>query len=343
MDATRRPRRRQERPRARPRPGAATSLDVSGGWYDAKRSRQAHVVNGGIAVWTLQNEYERARYLGKNADDLADGKLNIPEGKNGAPDLLDEARWEMEWMLKMQVPAGQPLAGSMAHHKIHDESWSPGSPLGRDQDPIKRWLRRQSTAATPATSPPAPPRAARLWKTFDPAFSKRALDAAEVAFAAAKKNPSVIAEGEVKWRRRPTATPPSKTKALLGRGRALASPPASPSTRRSFEASPPHHKTITTSGKRGGSASMSWDQLATRGKISLAVVPNGLGKAAIDDQLKQIMRAPPTPAPGLLPQARLPRPARERDALPVGIQLVHPQRHGRHGPGLRVSPRIRST
>ena len=50
---------------------------------------------------------------------LTDGTLRIPESGNAVPDVLDEARWELEFLLTMQVPAGQPLAG-MAHHKIHD-------------------------------------------------------------------------------------------------------------------------------------------------------------------------------------------------------------------------------
>ena len=33
-----------------------------------------------------------------------DGTLNIPENSNGVPDILDEARWEMEFLLAMQVP-----------------------------------------------------------------------------------------------------------------------------------------------------------------------------------------------------------------------------------------------
>jgi len=107
------------------------SLDVSGGWYDAG-DHGKYVVNGGISLWLLQNEYERARAFGRHADDLGDGKLPIPEGKNGKPDLLDEARWEMEWMLRMQVPEGRPLAG-MAHHAVHDDTWSP-IPTRPDQD-----------------------------------------------------------------------------------------------------------------------------------------------------------------------------------------------------------------
>jgi len=262
------------------------SLDVSGGWYDAG-DHGKYVVNGGISVWTLQNEYERARYLGKNGDELGDGKLSVPEGKNGAPDILDEARWEVEWMMRMQVPAGQPLAG-MAHHKIHDESWSP-IPTRPDQDPIKRYLRPVSTAATLNLAASAA-QASRLWKTFDPAFSKRALDAAVLAYDAAKKNANVVAEGEVKGGG--AYGDSTFEDEFYWAAAELYITTGKPEYRKDLEASP-HHKTITTNAG-GGSASMSWDQLATLGKISLAVVPNGLGKAAIDEQRKQIVGAADT-------------------------------------------------
>ncbi|OYU44798.1 MAG: endoglucanase, partial [Burkholderiales bacterium PBB4] len=95
-------------------------LDVPKGWYDAG-DHGKYVVNGGISVWTLLNMFERGQYWGSTAG-FADGKLNIPEGGNGIPDLLDEVRWELEFMLAMQVPVGQPLAG-MVHHKVHDVAW----------------------------------------------------------------------------------------------------------------------------------------------------------------------------------------------------------------------------
>src|SRR6185436_19009227 len=103
-------------------PGCDYRLDVSGGWYDAG-DQGKYVVNGGISVWTLMDEYERAKFLGTSLADFGNGKMNIPENGNGVPDLLDEARWEMEFLLKMQVPAGQPHAG-MAHHKMHDANWT---------------------------------------------------------------------------------------------------------------------------------------------------------------------------------------------------------------------------
>ena len=59
----------------------------------------------------------------------------------------DEARWEIEWMLKMQVPDGKPHAG-MAHHKIHDVAWTSLAVMPQLTPAVKRALRPVSTAAT---------------------------------------------------------------------------------------------------------------------------------------------------------------------------------------------------
>ena len=114
------------------------TLDVVGGWYDAG-DHGKYVVNGGISVYQLLNTYERPLTTGARSADpgaLDDGTLAVPERGNGVPDMLDEARWELEWMLTMQVPAGEPLAG-MVHHKIHDNAWT-GLPLDPAADPMPR-------------------------------------------------------------------------------------------------------------------------------------------------------------------------------------------------------------
>ena len=81
-------------------------LDVTGGWYDAG-DHGKYVVNGGISVWQMLNQYERSRLAGDaQPGKLGDGTLAIPESGNRVPDILDEARWELEFLLKMQVPAG---------------------------------------------------------------------------------------------------------------------------------------------------------------------------------------------------------------------------------------------
>ena len=90
-------------------PGCDYTLDVTGGWYDAG-DHGKYVVNGGISVWMLLNAYERAMARkGPGADAFADGKVSIPEAGNGVNDLLDEARYEIEFLLKMQIPDGVKL------------------------------------------------------------------------------------------------------------------------------------------------------------------------------------------------------------------------------------------
>lgn len=186
-------------------PGCDYSLDVTGGWYDAG-DHGKYVVNAGISVWTLQNLYESG--LARRA--FADGQARLPEAGNGVNDLLDEARWEVEWMLRMQVPAdtkaplpigaqdgSRPLsltavdAGGMAHHKVADAHWT-GLPTSPADDKEQRLLYPPSTAATLNLAAVAA-QAARLWRSIDPAFAARCLAAARTAWAAASRNPDIRA------------------------------------------------------------------------------------------------------------------------------------------------------
>ncbi|CAL9601805.1 Cellulase 1 [Streptomyces sp. enrichment culture] len=166
-------------------------LDVSGGWYDAG-DHGKYVVNAGISVWELLSTYERALHARTGRPEkFRDGSLAIPESGNKVPDLLDEVRWELDFLLKMQVPDGQPLAG-MAHHKVHDENWT-GLPLLPGDDPQKRELHPPTTAAT-LNLAAAAAQAARLYKPYDPEFAAEALAAAREAWAAARAHPDVYAD-----------------------------------------------------------------------------------------------------------------------------------------------------
>jgi endoglucanase len=169
--------------------GCDYTLDVRGGWYDAG-DHGKYVVNGGIATWQLLDEYERALRVG-DASALGDGKLAIPERGNGVPDILDEARWEVDFLLAMQVPDGKPNAG-MVHHKIHDAQWT-ALPTRPELDSQPRRLSAPSTAATLNTAAVAA-QASRLWRSVDPAYSAKLLAAAEKAYAAAKAHPNLLAD-----------------------------------------------------------------------------------------------------------------------------------------------------
>jgi endoglucanase len=164
------------------------TLDVTGGWYDAG-DHGKYVVNGGISIWTMMMQYERALVMDK-ADQFKDGSMSIPENANGKPDILDEARWQMSFMMKMQVPEGHSTTG-MAHHKIHDSTWTALGVAPAD-DKKARFLRPVSTAAT-LNLAAAGAQASRIWKTMDATFSDSCLKSAEKAWAAALKNPAVYA------------------------------------------------------------------------------------------------------------------------------------------------------
>ncbi|MGH1346410.1 MAG: glycoside hydrolase family 9 protein [Nannocystales bacterium] len=169
------------------------TFDVSGGWYDAG-DHGKYVVNAGIAVWTLLNAYERMTEVGAGANAFADGTANIPESGNGTNDLLDEVRWELEFLLRMQVPAGHPKWAGMAFHKVHEEAWA-GLPLSPPDATDKRFLHRPSTAAT-LNLAAVTAQAARVYETIDPTFARRCLTASKRAYAAAKTTPDLHASGD---------------------------------------------------------------------------------------------------------------------------------------------------
>lgn len=173
--------------------GCDYTLDVAGGWYDAGDFGK-YVVNGGISAWTLMDLYEQFPAA------FPDGSQNIPEQGNGVPDILDEARWEMEFLLSMQVPEGQTLAG-MVHHKMHDETWAgmpmvPPTEVDNDNANVEagvgRYLYAPSTAATLNLAATGA-QCARIWKDIDSAFAARCLASAETAWNAAAAHPNLYA------------------------------------------------------------------------------------------------------------------------------------------------------
>jgi endoglucanase len=189
-------------------PGCTYTLDVTGGWYDAG-DHGKYVVNAGIATWTLLNLAEWARAT-RRPSPFPDRSLAMPEAGNGTDDLLDEARVEVEFLLRMQVPAGTRLAlpvdqpaatgplrltpvdaSGMAQHKVADARWT-ALPMRPDRDPEPRLLYPPSTAAT-LNLAAVGAQAARVWKDIDPAFAARCLAAARTALAAARRNPAIYA------------------------------------------------------------------------------------------------------------------------------------------------------
>jgi len=262
--------------------GCSYKLDVRGGWYDAG-DQGKYVVNAGISVWTLLNFWERGQAFGGTADFL-DGKMNIPENKNKVPDLLDEARWELEWELRMMVPEGEKLAG-MVHHKIHDAKWTALS-MGPHEDPVPRFLYPVSTSATLDLAANAA-QAARIWHKIDKAFADKCLKAAERAWVAAKANPEMYSP-EVQD---DGGGPYGDNK--VGDNFYWAAAELYITTKK------PEYKDVVTKSeffKRadadwpddGMFTSMTWGDTQVLGSISLAIVPNGLPKGDIEAIRKNV-------------------------------------------------------
>jgi endoglucanase len=169
------------------------TLSPVGGWYDAG-DHGKYVVNGGISVAQLLSAFEWAQMKGPEAAAaIGDSSLPVPERGNGIPDILDEARWELDFFEKMAVPKGDPLAG-MVHHKIHDNQWT-GVPMLPHLSGKVRELHRPSTSAT-LNAAAAFAQAARVFEPYDAAYASHALALAKSFWEAARAHPAVFATPE---------------------------------------------------------------------------------------------------------------------------------------------------
>lgn len=113
-------------------PVPATSRNLSGGWHDAGDYNK-YVNYADSALHSLLFAYQDVPWYW--ADDYG-----VPESGNGIPDLLDEIKWELDWLLKMQNPDGSVL------HKMAVTDFSAASPPSVDSG-----ARRYAPATASAT------------------------------------------------------------------------------------------------------------------------------------------------------------------------------------------------
>ncbi len=244
-------------------------LDTTGGWYDAGDYGK-YVVNGGIALWTLLNLYERTMYLGTDLSALGDDISNIPESGNGISDLLDEAEKEVRFLLGMQVPEGESFAG-MAHHKVHSDEWDPVPVTPASAGPHK--LHPPSTAATLNLAATAA-QCARVFAQVNPGLADDCLDAATTAYEAAKQHPQRYApssddEGGGAY------SDSDVSDEFYWAAAELFVTTGEPAYAQDLVVS--EHHAAPPEG-----AAFSWPTTATLGMLSLAIVPNGLSSAEVE-------------------------------------------------------------
>jgi endoglucanase len=152
------------------------------GWHDAGDYGR-YVVNSGISTGELLWTWE---LFGRH---IMHVKLNIPESRNNTPDILDEIRWNLDWMLTMQDDDGgvwhkQTSEDFAPLFVMPEDDKLPSYVIGTGKDPYKSSCATADFAAVMAI-------AARVYKPFDAKFADTCLQAAEKAWVWVQKYPAV--------------------------------------------------------------------------------------------------------------------------------------------------------
>lgn len=152
------------------------------GWHDAGDYGR-YVVNSGLSTGTLLWTYEMF------ADRVRSVRLNIPESDNGSPDILDEIRWNLDWMLSMQDEDGgvfhKQTSERFCDFVMPEKDGLVSFVIGTGREPYTSSCATADFAAVMAI-------AARTYRPFDPAYAVKALDSARRAFAWVEKNPGIL-------------------------------------------------------------------------------------------------------------------------------------------------------
>ena len=159
-------------------PVAGTQRDLRGGWYDAGDYNKYVPYTTGV-LWNLLSAYEW------NAPAFPDD-WNIPESGNGVPDLLDEVKYELDWLLRMQNPNGSVLS-RLANATYDSGNFDPAT------DTQPRFYTQATTWAT-ASFAASTAHAARVFEAFGgqyPGYAAALRGAAEDAWAYLQATPNM--------------------------------------------------------------------------------------------------------------------------------------------------------
>ncbi len=161
--------------------GQSGTISATGGWHDAGDFGK-YVVNGAFSAGELLLMYER--YASK----LSLYKLPlIPESGNSTPDVLNEIRWELGWLLKMQNPNDGGV-----YFKETSLQFAPFEMPNQDNSQL--YIYQESSCAT-GDFAAVMAMAARIYAPYDAAFSQQCLAAAESAWQYLTNNPSIVPPG----------------------------------------------------------------------------------------------------------------------------------------------------
>lgn len=166
--------------------GTSDTIDVTGGWHDAGDYGR-YTVAAAKAVADLMYAYLANKPLFTDS-------VGIPESGNGIPDILDETRYELEWMLKMQAPSGG------VYHKVSCATF-PGYVMPEKETKPLIVTPISSTATADFCASMA--LAAEVYEPIDAVFAETCMQAAYKAWDYLDehpefnfKNPSDISTGD---------------------------------------------------------------------------------------------------------------------------------------------------
>jgi endoglucanase len=176
----------------------STFVDVAGGWHDAG-DQLKYLITASYATAHMLLAYEL--YPEKFAD--THNALG-QEGANGIPDVLDEARWGLDWILKLH-PSPDQLVHQVADDRDHmgwkmpdqdpsDYGWGPNSyraayfATGEPQGLNNYSSQATGLANLAGRSAAAMALAARIWREelYDQAFAEKCLRAARSLYLMGK-------------------------------------------------------------------------------------------------------------------------------------------------------------
>jgi len=156
--------------------GKTGKMSSPSGWYDAGDYGK-YVINAGISVGTMLSFYENFNTF------FADGILKIPESGNGKDELLDEVKYELDWLKTMQDNDGKVFV------KLTTLSF-PGMNVMPAADKGERFVIGISTAAA-LDFAAMMAMAGRIYSDYDAVYAADCIVRAEKAWIWAKANPAI--------------------------------------------------------------------------------------------------------------------------------------------------------
>lgn len=155
---------------------AGTIISTPCGWYDAGDYNK-YVVNSGISTFTLLSAYET---YSEYYDTLS---WNIPESHNDIPDILDEAMWNIKWLMTMQDPEDGGV-----YNKVSTSSFE--HQVKPSEAVMTRYVITKTTAAA-LDFAAVMAMAARIYQPFMPELAAKVLEQSKFALAWAKAHPNI--------------------------------------------------------------------------------------------------------------------------------------------------------